>query len=188
MIDENDQHDVGNPFPDFSFGLRMGGEWKGFDFNLFFDGMTGNKIYNYQRYCLESGKFNGNYSTKLANSWRPDNQNTDIPRFSKTDGIDNGLAFTDRWLEDGSYFRLKTLDIGYSLPKGLLKKVKLENVRIYTSMENLFTLSKYSGYSPNLGESGSIDIGVGYNVFSRGVDQGRYPLPRTISFGIQVSL
>ena len=67
-------------------------------------------------------------------------------------------------------------------------KLKLENVRIYTSMENLFTLSKYSGYSPDLGESGSVDIGVGYNVFSRGVDQGRYPLPRTISFGIQVSL
>ena len=188
IIDENDQHDVGNPFPDFTFGLRLGGEWKGFDFGLFFDGMTGNKIYNYQRYCLESGKFNGNYSTKLANSWRPDNQNTDIPRFSKTDGTDNGLAYTDRWLEDGSYFRLKTLDIGYSLPKNLLKKVKLENVRIYTSMENLFTLSKYSGYSPDLGESGSVDIGASYSVFSRGIDQGRYPLPRTISFGIQVSL
>lgn len=188
IIDENDQHDVGNPFPDFTFGLRLGGEWKGFDFGLFFDGMTGNKIYNYQRYCLESGKFNGNYSTKLANSWRPDNQNTDIPRFSKTDGTDNGLAYTDRWLEDGSYFRLKTLDIGYSLPKNLLKKVKLENVRIYTSMENLFTLSKYSGYSPDLGESGSVDIGASYSVFSRGIDQGRYPIPRTISFGIQVSL
>ena len=139
--------------------------------------MVGNKIYNYPRYRLESGNFNGNMSTVLANSWRPDNQNTDIPRFSKTDGIDNGLAFTDRWLEDGSYFRLKTLDIGYSLPKGLLKKVKLENVRIYTSMENLFTLSKYSGYSPDLGESGSIDIGVGYNVFSRGVDQGTLSTP-----------
>ena len=188
IIDENDQHDVGNPFPDFTFGLRLGGEWKGFDFGLFFDGMTGNKIYNDQRYCLESGKFNGNYSTKLANSWRPDNQNTDIPRFSKTDCTDNGLAYTDRWLEDGSYFRLKTLDIGYSLPKNLLKKVKLENVRIYTSMENLFTLSKYSGYSPDLGESGSVDIGASYSVFSRGIDQGRYPLPRTISFGIQVSL
>ena len=188
VIDENDQHDVGNPFPDFTFGLRLGGDWKGFDFGLFFDGMTGNKIYNYQRYCLESGKFNGNYSTKLANSWRPDNQNTDIPRFSKTDGADNGLAYTDRWLENGSYFRLKTLDIGYSLPKNLLKKIKLENVRIYTSMENLFTLSKYSGYSPDLGESGSVDIGASYSVFSRGIDQGRYPIPRTISFGIQVSL
>lgn len=188
VIDENDQHDVGNPFPDFAFGLRLGGEWKGFDFGLFFDGMTGNDIYNYQRYCLESGKFNGNYSTKVANSWRPDNQNTDMPRFSKTDGADNGLAYTDRWLEDGSYFRLKTLDIGYTLPKFLLKKIKLENVRIYTSMENLFTLSKYSGYSPDLGESGSVQIGTSYNVFSRGIDQGRYPLPRTISFGIQVSL
>ena len=175
IIDENDQHDVGNPFPDFTFGLRLGGEWKGFDFGLFFDGMTGNKIYNYQRYCLESGKFNGNYSTKLANSWRPDNQNTDIPRFSKTDGTDNGLAYTDRWLEDGSYFRLKTLDIGYSLPKNLLKKVKLENVRIYTSMENLFTLSKYSGYSPDLGESGSVDIGASYSVFLK---RNR---PRTLS-------
>lgn len=188
VISENDQHDVGNPFPDFAFGLRLGGEWKGFDFGLFFDGMTGNKIYNYQAYCLESGKFNGNYSTKLANSWRPDNQNSDIPRFSKTDGADNSLAYTDRWLEDGSYFRLKTLDVGYTLPKKLLKKIKIENIRIYTSMENLFTLSKYSGYSPDLGESGSVDIGANYNVFSRGIDQGRYPLPRTISFGIQVSL
>lgn len=188
VINENDQHDVGNPFPDFAFGLRLGGEWKGFDFGLFFDGVVGNDIYNYQRYCLESGKFNGNYSTRLANSWRPDNPNTDIPRFSKVDGADNGLAYTDRWLEDGSYFRLKTLDIGYTLPKSMLKKIKLENVRIYTSMENLFTLTKYSGYSPDLGESGSVDIGAGYSVFSRGIDQGRYPLPRTISFGIQVSL
>lgn len=187
-INENDQHDIGNPFPDFAFGLRLGGEWKGFDFGLFFDGTVGNDIYNYQRYCLESGKFNGNYSTKLANSWRPDNQNTDMPRFSKVDGTDNGLAYTDRWLEDGSYFRLKTLDIGYTLPKSMLKKIKLENIRIYTSMENLFTLTKYSGYSPDLGESGSVDIGAGYSVFSRGIDQGRYPLPRTISFGIQVSL
>ena len=170
------------------YGFGVSAQWKGFDINLFFDGMTGNKKYNYQRYCLESGKFNGNYSTKLANSWRPDNQHTDIPRFSKTDGADNGLAYTDRWLENGSYFRLKTLDIGYSLPKNLLKKIKLENVRIYTSMENLFTLSKYSGYSPDLGESGSVDIGASYSVFSRGIDQGRYPIPRTFSFGIQLGL
>lgn len=89
-------------------------------------------------------------------------------------------------MEDGSYMRLKTLDIGYTLPKNLTKKVKLENVRIYTSMENLFTLTKYSGYTPDLGESSV--AGVAYNVFSRGIDQGRYPLPRTISFGIQVNL
>ena len=185
-INTDDQHDVGNPFPDFTFGVRLGGEWNNFDFNLFFDGMVGNKIYNYPRYRLESGNFNGNMSTVLANSWRPDNQNTDIPRFSKTDGADNKWAYSDRWLENGSYMRLKTLDVGYTLPKNLTKKVKLENVRIYTSMENLFTLTKYSGYTPDLGES--TVAGVDYNVFSRGIDQGRYPLPRTISFGIQVNL
>ena len=185
-INTDDQHDVGSPFPDFTFGVRLGGEWNNFDFNLFFDGMVGNKIYNYPRYRLESGNFNGNMSTVLANSWRPYNQNTDIPRFSKTDGADNKWAYSDRWLENGSYMRLKTLDIGYTLPKNLTKKVKLENVRIYTSMENLFTLTKYSGYTPDLGES--TVAGVDYNVFSRGIDQGRYPLPRTISFGIQVNL
>lgn len=185
-INTDDQHDVGSPFPDFTFGVRLGGEWNNFDFNLFFDGMVGNKIYNYPRYRLESGNFNGNMSTVLANSWRPDNQNTDIPRFSKTDGADNKWAYSDRWLENGSYMRLKTLDVGYTLPKNLTKKVKLENVRIYTSMENLFTLTKYSGYTPDLGES--TVAGVDYNVFSRGIDQGRYPLPRTISFGIQVNL
>ena len=110
-----------------------------------------------------------------------------MPRLSVTDGADNKWAYTDRWLEDGSYIRLKTLDIGYTLPKQLLKKIKLENVRIYTSIENLFTLTKYSGYTPDLGESG-VDLGTTYNVFTRGIDQGRYPLPRTFSFGIQVNL
>ena len=186
-INTDDQHDVGSPFPDFTFGLRMGGEWNNFDINLFFDGMSGNKIYNYPKYRLESGNFNGNLSTLLADSWRPDNQDTDVPRFSKSDGADNKLAYTDRWLEDGSYFRLKTLDIGYTLPEAFLKKLNLEKVRIYASMENLFTLTKYSGYTPDLGESG-VDIGTTYNVFTRGIDQGRYPLPRTISFGIQVNL
>ena len=185
-ITPEDQHDMGSPFPDFSFGFRLGGDWKNFDFNLFFDGMVGNKIYNYPRYRLESGNFNGNLSTNVANSWRPDNQNTDMPRFSKVDGTDNKWAYTDRWLEDGSYLRLKTLDIGYTLPKNFLKKINFDRIRVYTSIENLITLTKYSGYSPDLGESNT--AGVGYNVFSRGIDQGRYPLPRTFSFGIQVSL
>lgn len=186
VIDTNDQHDVGSPLPNFTFGLRAGGEWKGFDLNLFIDGMTGNKIYNYTRYCLESGAFNGNLSTTVANSWRPDNPNTDMPRFSKVDGSDNKLAFTDRWLEDGSYIRLKSLDLGYTFPKRWMQKIYIQNLRLYVSMENLLTLSKYSGYSPDLGESSS--TGASYSIFSKGIDHGRYPIPRTFSFGIQVSL
>lgn len=185
-INTDDQHYVGSPFPDFTFGLGLGGDWNNFDINFFFDGMVGNKIYNYPRYRLESGNFNGNMSTVLANSWRPDNQDTDIPRFSKSDGADNKWAYSDRWLEDGSFIRLKTLDIGYTLPKNFLKKINIQNLRIYTSVENLFTLTRYSGYTPDLGES---DVaGVSYNVFSRGIDQGRYPLARTVSFGLQVNL
>ena len=184
VIDTNDQHDVGSPLPNFTFGLRLGGDWNNFDLNIFIDGVTGNKIYNYPRYCLESGSFNGNLSTTVANSWRPDNQNTNMPRFSKTDGTDNKLAYTDRWLEDGSYIRLKTIDLGYNFPKQWLQKAMIQNLRLYVSMENLLTLSKYSGYSPDLGESSS--TGVSYNVFSRGIDQGRYPIPRTFSIGVQL--
>lgn len=183
VIDTNDQHDVGSPLPNFTFGLRMGGEWNNFDLNIFIDGMTGNKIFNYPRYCLESGANNGNLSTTVANSWRPDNQNTDMPRFSKVDGTDNKLAYTDRWLEDGSFLRFKTVDIGYTFPKQWMQKAMIQNLRVYVSMENLFTMTKYSGFTPDLGETPG-----GYSVFSRGIDQGRYPLPRTFSFGIQVSL
>lgn len=185
-IDENDQHDVGSPLPNFNFGLRLGGDWNNFDLNIFIDGVAGNKIYNYPRYCLESGAFSGNLSTNVANSWRPDNQNTDMPRFSKSDGTDNKLAYTDRWLEDGSYVRLKTIDLGYTFPKQWLQKAMIQNLRLYVSMENLLTLTKYKGYTPDLGESSA--TGVSYNVFSRGIDQGRYPIPRTFSFGIQLAL
>ena len=185
-IDTNDQHDVGSPLPNFTFGLRLGGDWNNFDLNIFIDGVAGNKIYNYPRYCLESGAFNGNLSTNVAKSWRPDNPNTDMPRFSKSDGTDNKLAYTDRWLEDGSYVRLKTIDIGYTFPKQWLQKAMIQHLRLYVSMENLLTLTKYTGYTPDLGESSS--AGVSYNVFSRGIDQGRYPIPRTFSFGIQLGL
>lgn len=184
VINENDQHDVGSPLPNFTFGLRLGGDWNNFDLNIFIDGVAGNKIYNYPRFCLESGSFNGNLSTTVANSWRPDNQDTDMPRFSKVDGTDNKLAYTDRWLEDGSYVRLKSIDLGYNFPKQWLQKAMIQNLRLYVSMENLLTLTKYSGYTPDLGESAS--TGVSYNVFSRGIDQGRYPLPRTFSIGIQL--
>lgn len=183
VIDTNDQHDVGSPLPNMTFGIRAGGEWNGFDLNIFIDGTTGNKIYNYTRYCLESGAFNGNLSTTVANSWRPDNQGTDMPRFSKSDGADNKLAFTDRWLEDGSFIRLKTIDLGYTFPKQWIKKLYLQNLRIYASAENLLTLTKYSGYTPELGESSSAQ--TSYNIFSRGIDQGRYPIPRTFTLGIQ---
>lgn len=185
-INTDDQHDVGSPFPDFTFGLRLGGDWNGLDFSLFFDGIAGNKIFNYTRYCLESGAFAGNMTTALLNSWTTDNTDTDMPRFSKVDGADNKLAYTDRWLENGSYFRLKTVDIGYTFPQHWMDKARIRHLRVFVTIENLFTLTKYSGYTPDLGETSS--TGASYNIFSRGIDHGRYPIPRTFSAGIQIGL
>ena len=186
VINDEDRTILGNPNPNWFFSLSNNLSYKGWELSVFLQGVAGNKIYNYPRYCLESGAFNGNLSTNVANSWRPDNPNTDMPRFSKVDGTDNKLAYTDRWLEDGSYIRLKTIDLGYTFPKQWLQKAMIQNLRLYVSMENLFTLTKYTGYTPDLGESSS--TGVSYNVFSRGIDQGRYPIPRTFSFGIQLGL
>lgn len=184
-IDELDTHSIGNPFPNFEFGIRLGADWKGFDINLFFDGVLGNDIYNYPAFRTESGKIpDVNLGYRVTESWREDNTNTSIPRFDKTGTSMNGSAYSDRWLEDGSFFRLKNLNIGYTLPQTVLSKIKLDNLRLYASFENLFTITSYSGYSPDLGYSS--ETPGSYSVLSRGVDHGRYPLPRTISFGIQV--
>lgn len=187
-IDEDDQHNVGSPFPDFTFGIRLGGEWRGFDLNVFFDGMSGNKIYNYPRYRIESGVFAGNYSKELAKAWTKENPNTDVPRFSLEDGQLNKIGFSDRWLENGSYFRLKNLNIGYTLPLGMSSKVGLEKLRIYATFDNLFVITAYKGYSPDIGESKETAVRKDNVLLSKGVDHGRYPLPRVITFGIQIVL
>lgn len=99
----------------------------------------------------------------------------------------NNRRDTDRWLENGSYLRLKTLEFGYTLPKQLLSKIMLDNLRVYTAMENLFTITKYKGYSPDLGQNDyDIQDGGGQGPMTRGTDYGRYPSSRTITFGVQI--
>ncbi|MCD8194343.1 MAG: TonB-dependent receptor, partial [Tannerellaceae bacterium] len=176
VIDDNDKQYCGSPFPDFSFGIRGGAEWKRFDINLFFDGMVGNKIYNYTRARIESMNEITNYATSVLNAWTPTNTNTDIPRFTQSDANLNSKRNTDRWLENGSYLRLKTLEFGYTLPKQTSGKIMIDNLRIYTAMENLFTITKYKGYSPDLGQNDyDIQDGGGEGPMTRGTDYGRYP-------------
>lgn len=189
QIDADDQQYCGNPFPDMTMGLTLGGMYKGIDFNLFFDGSFGGKIYNGLRYYT-SYMQNGitNVSTDVLNSWTESNTNTDIPRFTMDDDNKNNQAGSDRWLEDGSYFRLKTLEIGYTFPSAWTAKAKLQNVRIYTAMENLFTITGYKGYTPDLGVNGGDGAGDEYTgVMSRGCDDGRYPQARNFTFGLQVN-
>lgn len=175
---DGDAQYAGSPFPDLTMGLRAGLDWRGIDFTMFFDGTFGNKIYNHTRARSEQMKEVQNFSTTVLDYWTPTNTNTDMPRFIPTDPNNNAERVSDRWLEDGSFFRLKTLELGYTLPENAVSKLRLSRLRVYASFENLFTATKYKGYTPDLGQYDG--------VFTRGVDVGRYPIPRTYMMGIQL--
>nr|MBP8790132.1 SusC/RagA family TonB-linked outer membrane protein [Breznakibacter sp.] len=135
---------------------------------------------------LESSNLYTNYSTTLLNSWTPQNTNTDIPRYIMSDPNLNSRRVSDRWLEDGSFLRLKTLELGYTLPSNITKVANIDNLRIYTAMENLFTITKYKGFTPDLGENNAQNGGT-TGTMTRGTDHGRFPLARTISLGVQLT-
>jgi TonB-linked SusC/RagA family outer membrane protein len=196
-IDGTDRQFAGTALPKISLGVNLSAAWRGIDLRLFFDGQFGHKLYNAIPYYNAKQEGVVNFLADMGNSWRADNTGTDIPRFigtssdptTSTDNNGTKWAYTDRWLESGNFFRLKTLELGYTLPKALTLKAKLQNVRVYTAMENLFTLTSYTGYTPDLGiNTGLGAVGSGTDiVMSRGCDDGRYPLARTFTFGLQVT-
>ncbi|WP_417444509.1 SusC/RagA family TonB-linked outer membrane protein [Joostella sp.] len=178
QIDEDDRQYLGSPNPDFSYGFGANLGWKNFDLNMFFQGTQGNMIYNGLRQDLEGMNLEFNYASSTLNAWSPTNQNTDIPRPVINDPNSNSRT-SDRFLEDGSYFRFKTLQLGFTLPESALKKARISKCRLYISLDNIFTITDYKGYNPDLGRAGS--------VLNRGVDFGHvaYPLSRTFLTGVQ---
>jgi len=180
IIDNNDQQYVGSPIPTFETGLSGNVGWKNFDLNILFQGVFGNKIYNNTRYWMEKMNEYTNFSSGALNAWTPSNSSSNFPRFILSDPNLNARSNSDRWLEDGSYVRLKRLELGYSLPSAITKgKLGMERARIYLSGENLFTITKYSGFNPDMGNGGS--------PLSRGNDYGAFPIQRAIMVGITVS-
>jgi TonB-linked SusC/RagA family outer membrane protein len=180
QIDQNDRQFLGSPTPDFSFGLGGNFKWKEFDLNMFFQGTYGNKIYNGLRQDLEGMNRDINYASSTLNVWTPENTDTNIPRAVINDPNQNSRT-SSRFLEDGSYLRFKTLQLGYTFNEPTLKAVRLDFLRLYLSADNLFTITDYKGYNPDLGRAGSI--------LDRGVDLGRvaYPLSKTFLAGVQLS-
>jgi TonB-linked SusC/RagA family outer membrane protein len=186
-ITDADRQTVGKPLPDLAFGLRGTLEWRGLSLNFFFDGMVGNSIYNFPRYRIENMEKFENYSSDVLNSWTPTNKSTTMPRWSRI-GADidpnrNARVNSDRWIERGDFLRLKTLEVGYTLPEKFSQRIGMNSVRFYTVMENLFTITAYKGFTPDLGY---IDTGTPYTALGRGTDHGRYPLARTVSLGIRL--
>lgn len=178
MISDEDKQLCGSAFPKFSYGLGFNAQWNGLDLALFFQGTQGNKIYNGLRMDMDGMNLEFNYSKATLNAWTPQNQ-SDFPR-AVIDDPNYNTRVSDRFLENGSYLRLRSLQLGYTLPSVWLRKIGADGLRAYVSFDNLFTITGYDGYNPDLGRTLSI--------LDRGVDYGHvgYPLARTATFGVQL--
>lgn len=177
-LTSEDMDFLGSPIPSLTYGLNIGLEYKRFDFLLFVQGVAGNKIYYSGNSYLINGGNNFNKSDDILDRWQKEGDVTKIPRVSVTNSNDN-FRQSDLLVESGAYTRLGNLQLGYSISPELTKKVGLQSLRIYFSANNLFTFTKYSGYDPEINIS---------NALNAGNDQITYPVPRTVLFGLNVSL
>lgn len=173
IINADDRQYVGSPLPKVEAALRFSSGYKNFDFTLFFTGVYGNKIFNDGKFWLERMDDVANYPSSLV-PWTIDNHSTTTPR-AFIGPNENAKANTDRWIEDGSYLRLKNIQIGYKLPINEILTGN-ENLRVYIGAQNLFTITNYSGFDPEIS---------GGSVFGKGNDSGHFPPVRTYLAGIQ---
>ena len=176
-IDENDKSYIGNPFPDLMLGVNLNASYKNWDFLAQFYGTFGNDIYN-----LNKDRYFGTDGVNVIagtydKAWRPDNTNTDVPRLSVNDSNGNHNKPSTFFVEDGSYMRLKLLQIGYTLPKNVLGPKM--SARISISAQNLFTITGYSGMDPETAATGSVT--------QAGIDWTGYPNPRTFLLGVNLN-
>ena len=166
---------IGNAQPKFNYGLNNSFKYKNLDLNVFFQGVYGNHVYNQNRTGREAYSGGSSFPTSpvIKDYWTPENQ-TNIPAFT-------GLQYlnSSRWVEDGSYFRLKNITLGYSLSKQILNKAKIEQARIYVSGNNLWTATKYKGYDP--------EASIGQDSNQAGIDRGVYPSTKSIIIGIDLT-
>ena len=195
-IDEKDRTYIGDPEPSFTFGFNNTITWKGFDFNLFLTGSVGNDAYNYLRQDQSNPANRWASLTDVTDFARvgmidPEGERTfdnmcvlnpgsTTYRIDQADNNKNG-RISSVFVEDASYLRIKNLALGYTLPKSLIGRIGIENLRVYCNIQNLYTFTKYKGYDPEVGS-------LNQNVLLRGVDYARYPSQRMFTFGLNVSL
>ena len=170
-IDSDDRDFLGNSLPKVTFGLTLNMDYKNFDLMVFGQGAAGNKIFQGLRRLDVS---NANYQTSALGRWVGEGTSNDFPRLTTSDTNNNFSNPSDFYLEDGDYFRLKTVQIGYTLPSSLFDSTGIQRLRIYLTAENLITFTKYSGYDPEIGG------GV------MGIDRGYYPQARTNQIGVNL--
>lgn len=177
QLTDSDRKVIGDPTPDFTFGFKMLFEYKGFDFNALFTGSYGNDMMNGAKpYLANGGEIYNSYAGTLVNSWNGEGSTNSQPRLTVDDPNGN-FRYSDYYIEDGSYLRLKNVQIGFNFSDTIINKLGLAKARIYASAENVFTLTSFSGLDPDV--SGWATL--------RGLDWGHYPLPRIVSFGLNLT-
>ena len=196
VITNDDQTFIGNPEPKFTWGFGNTFSYKGFDLTVFFTGSYGNDVVNYNRRWIEITGSTSNLSKDVLNYARveminpdgPDdfrnyhvvNAGTTMPRLYTESYKNLNNRMSDNYVEDGSYIRLQNVSLAYTFPKNWIKKIHLENLKIYCNIQNLFTWSEYKGYDPEVGS-------LYGNTLLNGVDYGRYPTPRIYTVGLNVA-
>jgi hypothetical protein len=174
-IDNDDIVNIGKPWASVTLGLNIGASWKGFDVRALFSASLGNDIFrSYERQDV----INNNYTAEWLNRWSATNPGGTYPRLTTQDSNNNSRA-SDFYVEDGSYVRLKNLQLGYTLPRNLVDKAKMKSLRVYLSFENLLTITSYTGFDPEIGTNGWI--------LDTSIDKGFYPQLKTVGFGLQAT-
>lgn len=182
VIDANDRTNLGHYLPDFTYGVNFSANYKNFDFTLFLQGVQGNEIFNNLRYHTEGMTRLFNASTVVLDRWTPTNTNTSVPRAVSGDPNRNARA-SSRFVEDGSYMRVKNIIVGYTLPSTALNSWTngyVSKVRVYFLTQNPLTFTKYTGYDPEIAVRTGINSSLG-----TGIDYGQFPAARTFIGGIQ---
>lgn len=192
-INDKDRVIIGNPIPKLVYGFSANLDWYGFDFKLFLQGVQGNSLYNELRSGLENmasvGPQGGNQLETVADRWTKANASNDMPRAVSDAGTQNN-SVSSRWVESGSFLRLKTLQLGYTVPPVFLKKLTRTedgiSLRLFISAYNLITITKYTGFDPEVGAVNKVGTQTP-DPLRTGVDNGTYPQPRTYTGGLQLT-
>ncbi len=173
-IDAEDRKIIGHALPKFFWGMNNSFSYGNFSLDVFIQGQHGNEILNSNRFELESGNGLSNASLNMLNRWTPENPSNEYPRANRNADY---LHMSDRYLEDGSYIRVKVITLSYNLPSSWMKTLKIDNARFYITGENLFTFTNYTGFDPEVGRFGFDNTRMGY-------DYGGYPSAKSYILGV----
>jgi TonB-linked SusC/RagA family outer membrane protein len=173
-ITDADRVELGSPYPDFTGGLNLNLEYKGFDMNMFIYAALGQEVYDATRRYDMNGT---NYRADWLNRWTGPGTSNTYPRVTFVDDNQNMKTVSDFFIHDGSFVRLRNITLGYTLPKSVTDYIKIKSLRFYVTAENLLTFTSYKGYDPE----------IGGGVFSNGIDHGIYPQARTVLGGVNIT-